>query len=345
MKKLNCCILAALFLGGCLFFGSAVPAFSDTITLRMAEPSPKRGTEVVWVDWFTKELEKRTFGRVKVKVYWGGALAKLKEGAEACKTGVSDLGWVTNAYHPGFGSLAKVPYAAGFFSPNPSPVFLTDKWLKMNDNIPALYEEYEKTNMIPFIMRWYDVYWSFSNKPVRSLSDYKGMKVRAVTQLQQIGFKAIGAVPVFLPFGEVYGALQKGIVDAVASSPDTAARYKIHEVTKYVIRHDIMGAWAQWCINLNTFKKLNWLDQKTLLQLGREVSMMIADINEKQRQKLIGVFEKAGLEIIPFPEKDKEVWAAKPQLLQYTEKFIKEEEEKGYPAREMVDYYLKLVNQ
>ncbi len=342
MKRLMCVVTAFLFIA--IFFSAGFqPAHSETVTLRWAEPSPKRGTEVVWMNWFTKELEKRTFGRVKAQVYWGGSLAGLKDGAQACKTGMADVGWVSSAYQPGYGELSKVPYAAGFFSSHPSPVFLTDKWLKTTDRIPALYEELAATNMVPFIMRWYDIYWTFSTKPIRSLADYQGVKVRAVTELQQIGFKAIGAVPVFLGFGEVYSALQKGILDAVAASPDTAFRYKIYEVTKYVIRHDIMGAWANWCINLNTFKKLNWLDQKTLFQLGREASMMIARINEDERHRLIDVFRKKGLEIIRFPEKDIETWGRNPVFLQWQEKYIKEQEARGYPARELVDLYLSLV--
>ena len=330
-------VVMALFF---LLLGGVKPVVSETLNLRWAQPSPKRGSEVVWMKWFTAELERRTSGRVKATVFWGGSLASLKEGAEAVKSNLADVAWVANAYTPKFGSLQTAPTAAGLFSPDPSPVFLTKQWLKVNDENPALYEEFATMNMVPFIFRWYDVYWTFSNKPIRSLADYEGVKVRAVTEIQQIAFKAIGAVPIFLSFSEVYGALQKGIIHAVASSPDTANRYKVQEVTKYVIRHDIMGAWANWCINIKTLKKMSWLDQKTLFQLGREASIKIAEINEKERKRLIGVFQKAGLEIIPFSKIDQKIWSSKPQLTEFTENYIRESEAKGLPARDIIKRYL-----
>ena len=73
--------------------------------------------------------------------------------------------------------------------------------------------------------------------------------------------------------------------------------------------------------------------------------MKIAEMNETERQRLVGVFQEAGLEMIEFPSKDKENWSKNPVFAQYAEDFIKEQEAKGHPAQKMVDLYLSLVRQ
>jgi len=334
-------VLLALFLLGI----GLTPAKADMLTLRWAHPSAALGMEKEWVGWFGKELEKRTKGRLKVQIFWGGSLVKITEMAEAVKSGLCDIGWVTTSYHKGYGDLNGVATAGNLFAVLDCPVELTKRYIKLYEAMPAFYEEYKKKNMVPFIQRYYDFYWIFSHKPVRGLDDLKGMRIRAVTEMQQVAYNAIGATPMFLPAAEIYSALQKRILDAVGFSPDTANRYKIQEVVKYVTRNKIAPGWAQWCMNLSTFNKLSEDDQKVVWQLGKEASIMIADLMQKERIRLVDVFKKAGLEILDFPQKDAERWEAHPEVRAFTEKWVREHEEKGLPAREALVLFRKLMSE
>jgi len=338
-------VLGILLLGLFLLGAGLTPADAATLTLRWAHPSVASGMEKQWTDWYIKEMEKRTEGRLKAQIFWGGSLVKITEMAEATKSGLCDIGWVTTSYHKGYGDLNGVSTAGNLFAPLDSPIELTKRWLKLYDAVPAFYEEYKKTNLVPIIQRYYDVYWIFSHKPVRSLDDLKGMKIRAVTEMQQVAYRAIGAMPMFLPAAEIYSALQKRILDAVGFSPDTANRYKIQEVTKAVTRNNIAPGWAQWCMNLNTFNKLSEADRKAVLQLGKEASMMIADLMYKERERLVDVFKKAGMEIFDLPQKDIERWEDHPEVKAFTEKWMKEHEEKGLPARETMSLFKKLMSE
>ncbi|MBU2550630.1 MAG: TRAP transporter substrate-binding protein DctP [Proteobacteria bacterium] len=331
--------LAMVFLAGL----APQPADAEDITLRWSHPSPKRGTEVVWTDWFVKEVEKQTQGRVKVQMFWGGSLCKITEMAEAVKSGLADVGWVTSAYHPGYGELAKVAAAADYISPIASPVVLTEKWLEFWKKDDAFYKEYATTNMMPIIQRWYDVYWAFSQKPIKTLEDYKGVKIRAVTEIQQVAYKAIGATPMFLPSVEIYSALQKGILDAVGFSPDTAMRYKIQEVVKYLVRQDVAGAWAQWCVNLDTWKKISPEDQKIILKLGDEASMTLARMMLEERDKVAEAFQKAGVEIMDLPKAEADKWNNMPEVKAYADNWAKEAEAKGLPGQRLLAEWRKMI--
>lgn len=75
----------------------------------------------------------------------------------------------------------------------------------------------------------------YSRKPVRSLEDFKGLKVRS-TGIPAAVFQKAGATPVFFPGEELYQALQTGVVDA-AHWGGVAAGWdmKLQEVTKYIV--------------------------------------------------------------------------------------------------------------
>ena len=72
-------------------------------------------------------------------------------------------------------------------------------------------------------------------RPVRTPDDLKGMRIRVMEAPIYIdAWKQLGAVPVSLPFGEVYTALQQGVVDGQENPIDISAMMKFLEVTKFV---------------------------------------------------------------------------------------------------------------
>lgn len=342
MKRTNLWKFAVALIGAVVLVWPAAPAFCDTTVLRWSHPSPKRGFEPELMDWIKNEIETRTNGRVTIEVYWGGSLANFKEMAEAVKSGLADIGWISAAYHTGYGELTGVAHATSLFNPEPDPVRYMEKWYEMFDRMPGFYEDFEKSNMVPISPVYYDEYWFFSKKPIRNIEDLKGVKIRAVSEGRQVAMKAVGASPVFIGAGEMYSALEKGIIDCVSYSPDTAKRYNIHEITKYVTRTNLQPGVAYWCINLDSFKKLSWIDQKTLLRIGREAALKKAAWMAKERERALQTFRDAGLEIIDFPEADKKKLDQLDAYQEYTRKWIAEKEKKGLPARKALDLYCEI---
>lgn len=73
------------------------------------------------------------------------------------------------------------------------------------------------------------------DKPVSKISDFKAMKFRSpeVASFVEM-FKALGATPVPVPWGEVYPAMKTGLVDGVETTPEGMINSKLYEVGKYV---------------------------------------------------------------------------------------------------------------
>ena len=77
--------------------------------------------------------------------------------------------------------------------------------------------------------------WAHSNKPLRSVADIRGLKIRLGTTALNAIFQKMGATPVFLPGGEIYEAAQRGVIDAFEYiNPSLNWGMGFHEVTKYM---------------------------------------------------------------------------------------------------------------
>lgn len=75
------------------------------------------------------------------------------------------------------------------------------------------------------------------SKPVAAIGDFAGMKFRSpeVASFVEM-FKALGATPVPVPWGEVYTAMRTGLVDGVETTPEGMVNSKLYEVGKFVTR-------------------------------------------------------------------------------------------------------------
>lgn len=71
------------------------------------------------------------------------------------------------------------------------------------------------------------------NKPIKTVADLKGLKLRTPSQMSARTIKALGAVPVPMPITKLYNALARGTVDGVLVSPTVLHTFKIKEVTRH----------------------------------------------------------------------------------------------------------------
>ncbi|QEI08031.1 TRAP transporter substrate-binding protein [Pigmentiphaga aceris] len=97
----------------------------------------------------------------------------------------------------------------------------------------------------------------FCRKPVSTLADLKGMKVRVFGPSASDFFKAIGAQPVSLAFGEVYTALERGTVDCGLTGSGSGNSVKWPEVTTSLYTQSLSWSVAGYYVNLAWWNKLD----------------------------------------------------------------------------------------
>lgn len=103
-------------------------------------------------------------------------------------------------------------------------------------------------------------------KPVAEIGDFSGMKFRSpeVASFVEM-FKALGATPVPVPWGEVYTAMRTGLVDGVETTPEGMINSKLYEVGKFVTRTQHINTVGSPIVSESFWKSLA-AEQQTLIE-------------------------------------------------------------------------------
>jgi TRAP-type C4-dicarboxylate transport system substrate-binding protein len=137
-------------------------------------------------------------------------------------------------------------------------------------------------------------FYIFSKQPIRTLADFKGVKIRSHSGYDPL-FKKVGAIPIGMNISEIYGALERGIVGA-APYPIFVYDMGLPEVVKYALGDAFWPSHTTFIfINLKKFNSLTPKQQQILIdaQIANEkdLAAVDADLIGVERGKL----EKAGM--------------------------------------------------
>ncbi len=97
----------------------------------------------------------------------------------------------------------------------------------------------------------------YCNKPIKSVADFKGLKVRSFTPTMSAMLQNLGATPVSLSFSEVYSALGNGVVDCGVTSANSGNSGKWPEVTQYFYPLSVSSAVQGHFVTLAFWNKLS----------------------------------------------------------------------------------------
>jgi C4-dicarboxylate-binding protein DctP len=225
-------IAAFAFIGPAAADGPIVIKFSHVV----ASDTPKGKA----ADKFKELAEKYTDGKVKVEVYPNSTLYKDKEELEALQLGAVQMLAPSNSK---FG-----PIGIREFEVFDLPYILPDlKTLRKVTDGPLgakLLKLLDSKGMSGL------AYWDngfkqmTANKKLVAPADFKGVKFRIQSsKVLEAQFRALGAIPQVMGFGEVYQALQTGVVDGQENTWSNIYTQKMHEVQKYatVTNHGYIG--------------------------------------------------------------------------------------------------------
>lgn len=180
---------------------------------------------------FTERVKRLTNGRVEITPFSGGSVVGAFETLDAVSAGVlqgqsSWPGYWTGK-EPGLAVISD--FVFGYTHP-----WQHDAWFHYKGGLELLRESYAKFNIYPVGVCWWGVEVMPSKKPIRTMADFKGVKIRAPHGMTAEILTKLGASVVVLPGGEVYSALDKGLIDATDwATPSMNYRMGFYEVTKY----------------------------------------------------------------------------------------------------------------
>jgi TRAP-type mannitol/chloroaromatic compound transport system substrate-binding protein len=174
-----------------------------------------------------------TENKLQIECLPAGAIVGTFEMFDAVKAGVFDAYHSFDVYWPG-----KIPVAT-FLSSYPFGMDRPDQWdtwYQYLGGTEIAREAYGKHNMMYLGPIQHDDNLIHSKKPIRSFEDFKGKKIRYPGGIIADIYRAAGVSTVLLPGGEVYPALEKGVIDA-SDFVGWAVNYNLGfaEIAKYII--------------------------------------------------------------------------------------------------------------
>jgi len=225
---------------------------------------PSTHVQAITADEWAKEVEKRTNGRVKITIFAAGALTAAPQCYEGVVNGVSDIGMSCFAY-----TLGRFPLLEGLDLPlgYPNGTVAT----RIATEMVEKHKPEEVAGVHVLYIHAHGPGLLASKKPVRTLADMKGLKVRA-TGLSQKIVTALGGTPVAMPQGETYEALSKGVVDATLCPIETLKGWKQGEVISSVTDATAVGYTTAMFVVMNKGKwdKLPPDIQKIITEISAE---------------------------------------------------------------------------
>ena len=210
-------------------FSGSASAQDVTFRAHTLVPAMATGVARLLNPWCEK-VGKESGGRIKCQVYpsmqLGGTPPQLYD---QVKDGVVDLVWTLPGYTAG-----RFPASEVFELP-----FMTKS---AEGSSRALWEYVEANNLAateyrdvrPIAFHVHDEgYIHTVSRQVRTLADFKGLKLRAPTRLTNKMLAVFGATPVGMPVPQVPEALSKGVIDGAVVPWEIVPSVKVHELVKF----------------------------------------------------------------------------------------------------------------
>ena len=226
MRKL---ILAAASVAALVLAGPA--SAQSPIVIKFSHVVATNTPKGLASEKFKELAEKYTDGKVKVEVYPNSQLYKDKEELEALQLGAVQMLAPSNSK---FG-----PIGVKEFEVFDLPYILPDlKTLRKVTDGPLgakLLKLLDSKGMTG-VAYWDNGFKQMSaNKKLLTPADYRGVKFRIQSsKVLEAQFRALGSIPQVMGFGEVYQALQTGVVDGQENTWSNIYTQKMHEVQKYI---------------------------------------------------------------------------------------------------------------
>lgn len=316
-------IAVLLIVVACVFATHSFVRGAEVIKLKAANYLPVTHPMSLLSAWFCDEVKKRTHGRVEVNYYPGGTVLSPVKMYDGVVTGITDMG------------VSHIQYTRGRFPMMEVfdlPLGFPSGWVATQVS-SDFFEKYKPKE-------WNDVHVLYVNtsgpliletvaKPVKTLEDLKGLKIRGTGQLSEV-VKALGAVPIPLEMPDVYDALRRAVLDGIMVDLSTLKHWKFAEVVKYVTANWRLGTGITFYFVMNK-DKWNVLPpdiQNIVTEVAFETKDKQAALWNQMDIEARDLFKSQGGQIIPLSDSEVAKWikAVEPVVGTYKKNMVA----KGY---------------
>lgn len=204
-------------------------ALGQTV-LRASDTHPDGYPTVAAVEYMGKLIENRTNGRISIEMFHSAQLGEEADTIEQTRFGVIDMNRISLGPFNNLIPETRIPSLPYIFRSTEHMHHVMDG--PIGEEILAAFADYDLIGLAFYdggARSFYN-----SQRPIRSIDDLQGLKFRVMQSDVFVDMvAALGANATPMPYGEVYSAIQTGVIDGAENNPPSYDTSGHHEVAKY----------------------------------------------------------------------------------------------------------------
>ena len=321
-------------IGAVAMAGLTFNAMAETIELKVSHFLPPNHTFQKELLRWGEELNKKSNGRLVLKIFPAGQMGPAPRQFDLARTGVADMAIGLTGTTPGRFPLTEISNLP----------FLVTESAKTSRVLTELAPKYLASEFpgvkILYLMTTTPLKFHMAKSKISTMADFKGMRIRYAGEIFADSIKAFGGTPLAVPPGEVTDAMGKGTIDGAMFPFEGAQSFQVGTVAKYSSEPGINAASFFFVMNEKSYEKLPpdlraLIDQTTGPAAGARIGRALDDAEVEGRAYMTA----KGVQIVQFSDATKREMraAVKPIIDGELQKL----EAKGAPAHQIYEALLK----
>lgn len=332
-------------ISGVALMMSGVSAFAADVTLKLHQMLPPQATIPAKVlEPWAKKVEAESKGRIVVELYpsmqLGGRPADL---VDQVKDGVVDLIWTVIGYTPG-----RFPKTEAFELP-----FMVTTAEATSLAFQDYYEKHLKDELKDYHVLAVHTHGpglihTIGSKPVKSLDDMKGLKLRGTSKVVNQMLEAMGASAIGMPVTAVPESLSKSVIDGTVVPWEVTPSIKIAELapnhTQFSGKYGLYTGTFLFAMNKDSYDAMPD-DLKKVIDAnsGKDLARMFGQVMDAGDKRGKELADKAGNTTITLDEAETAKWKAQGEAV--TKKWVADMDAKGLNGTGLYKDALDLIAQ
>jgi C4-dicarboxylate-binding protein DctP len=289
---------------------AAAPAGAADFTMRISHQVPTAHHMHKALLMFAEDVKQRTKGGVEVQLFPAEQLAKAGENFPGVARGAFEAAMSVNFQWGTTIPEMNAPAIPFFFTDlEKIKRFPTSEARKYLDGLLAK----RGVHSVSWLFITRQSIFTSSKKPILTLADFQGLKIRGLNALTDNALKVVGAAPSAMPGSEVYQGLQTGVLDAGLTDISAAYSRRYYEVQKFGTVLPYFTVYFHMYANPKWWQGLKPEYRAAIEATAAKNERDVVAITEATAAAAAGQLREKGMQITILPPAEVAAWKAKMQ--------------------------------